>query len=155
MDRLKTKIADGPVLSADRGVSEGGDPGRRVVLDSRGGAPQGAVLSPLLSNIYLDPLDHLMAREGFEMVRYADDFVILCRTAEEAERALESGATVGGRQRPDAASDEDDGSSTRGRTSFDFLGYQLSGTETLAAEEEPEEAQGHDSGQNDAGHVGR
>src|SRR4051812_39540786 len=42
------------------------------------GAPQGAVLSPLLSNIYLNPLDHLMASAGVEMVRYADDFVILC-----------------------------------------------------------------------------
>jgi len=47
------------------------------------------VLSPLLSNIYLDPLDHLVARSGFEMARYADDFVILCRTPEEASRALE------------------------------------------------------------------
>jgi RNA-directed DNA polymerase len=37
------------------------------------GTPQGAVLSPLLSNIYLDPLDHAMAEQGFEMVRYADD----------------------------------------------------------------------------------
>jgi len=53
------------------------------------GAPQGAVLSPLLSNIYLNPLDHLMASRGFEMVRYADDFVILCRTPEEARHALE------------------------------------------------------------------
>jgi RNA-directed DNA polymerase len=40
------------------------------------------VISPLLSNIYLDPLDHLMVRSGFEMVRYADDFVVLCRTPE-------------------------------------------------------------------------
>ena len=53
------------------------------------GAPQGAVLSPLLSNIYLTRLDHLMAQSGYEMVRYADDFVILCRTAEAASRALE------------------------------------------------------------------
>ena len=52
------------------------------------GSPQGAVISPLLSNIYLDPLDHLMAQEGFEMVRYADDFVILCRSPEEATQAL-------------------------------------------------------------------
>jgi RNA-directed DNA polymerase len=42
-----------------------------------------------LSNIYLDPLDHLAARSGLAMVRYADDFVILCRTADEAARALE------------------------------------------------------------------
>jgi RNA-directed DNA polymerase len=46
------------------------------------------VISPLLSNIYLDPLDHLMAAAGFEMVRYADDFVILCRTAQDADAAL-------------------------------------------------------------------
>ena len=39
------------------------------------GVPQGAVLSPMLSNIYLNPLDHNMAEQGFEMVRYADDFV--------------------------------------------------------------------------------
>jgi RNA-directed DNA polymerase len=47
------------------------------------------VLSPLLSNIYLDPLDHLIEGLGYQMVRYADDFVILCRTPEEASRALE------------------------------------------------------------------
>jgi len=52
------------------------------------GTPQGAVISPLLSNIYLDPLDHLMARSRFEMVRYADDFVVLCRTPEQAAEAL-------------------------------------------------------------------
>jgi RNA-directed DNA polymerase len=52
------------------------------------GSPQGAVISPLLSNIDLNPLDHLMAQQGFEMVRYADDFVILCRSPEEANRAL-------------------------------------------------------------------
>lgn len=50
------------------------------------GTPQGAVISPLLSNIYLDPLDHMMAAQGFEMVRYADDFVVLCRS--EAQAAL-------------------------------------------------------------------
>ncbi|MCU0980248.1 MAG: group II intron reverse transcriptase/maturase [Pirellulaceae bacterium] len=52
------------------------------------GAPQGAVLSPLLSNLYLNALDHLMAEAGFEMTRYADDLVIQCRTQEEADRAL-------------------------------------------------------------------
>ncbi|MFO0869178.1 MAG: reverse transcriptase domain-containing protein [Pirellulales bacterium] len=42
----------------------------------------------MLSNLYLDPLDHLLADSGFEMVRYADDFVILCRSRADAERAL-------------------------------------------------------------------
>ena len=53
------------------------------------GVPQGAVLSPVLANAYLNPLDHHMADLGFQMVRYADDFVILCRTPEEASQALE------------------------------------------------------------------
>src|SRR5947199_6900451 len=52
------------------------------------GTPQGAVLSPLLSNIYLDPLDHRMAHLGYEMVRYADDFVIRCRRQLEAHVGL-------------------------------------------------------------------
>jgi len=56
--------------------------------DPIAGVPQGAVLSPVLSNLYLNPLDHQMADEGFEMVRYADDFVVLCRTAAEAQAAL-------------------------------------------------------------------
>ena len=53
------------------------------------GTPQGAVISPLLANLYLNPLDHLVTEAGFRMVRYADDFVILCRTREDAERALQ------------------------------------------------------------------
>jgi RNA-directed DNA polymerase len=53
-----------------------------------GGTPQGAVISPLLANIYLHPLDQQMKRKGYRMVRYADDFVVLCRTAEQAQAAL-------------------------------------------------------------------
>ena len=53
------------------------------------GTPQGAVISPLLSNIYLDPLDHHMVEKKIEMVRYADDFVILCRSEKGAQKALE------------------------------------------------------------------
>jgi RNA-directed DNA polymerase len=52
------------------------------------GTPQGAVISPLLSNIYLNPLDHLLAQQGIEMVRYADDFVLLCRSEAQAQQAL-------------------------------------------------------------------
>jgi RNA-directed DNA polymerase len=52
------------------------------------GTPQGAVISPLLANIYLHPIDLTMASEGYDMVRYADDSVVLCKTLEEAERAM-------------------------------------------------------------------
>jgi len=88
MDRLKEKIADGQVLSLIEQFLKADILDGASQWTPEAGAPQGAVLSPLLSNVYLDPLDHLMAREGFEMIRYADDFVILCRTADEAQRAL-------------------------------------------------------------------
>ena len=53
------------------------------------GTPQGAVISPLLANLYLHPLDVKMSELGYRMVRYADDFVILCQTASQAQTALE------------------------------------------------------------------
>jgi RNA-directed DNA polymerase len=67
------------------------------------GTPQGAVVSPLLSNIYLDPLDHLMAARGFETVRHADDFVVLCRRG----RGLRTAAAMDGASWTDAAPDQD------------------------------------------------
>src|SRR3954453_7667264 len=89
MRRLREKIADGPVLSLIQSFLKARIMDGLEEWTPTTGAPQGAVLSPLLSNVYLDSLDHLVARSGFEMVRYADDFVILCRTPEEAARALE------------------------------------------------------------------
>jgi RNA-directed DNA polymerase len=89
------------------------------------GTPQGAVSSPLLSNLYLDPLDHRMARQGSELVRYADDFVVLCRTAAEAERALEQvrawTAEAGLRLHPVKTRLVD----ARQEGGFDFLGYHF------------------------------
>jgi RNA-directed DNA polymerase len=52
------------------------------------GVPQGSVLSPLLSNLYLHPFDVIVSQAGYKMVRYCDDFVILCRTRADAEAAL-------------------------------------------------------------------
>ncbi len=126
MNRLEEKIADGKVLSLIEKFL------RAEILDEAGawtperGAPQGAVLSPLLSNVYLDPLDHLMAEAGFQMVRYADDFVILCRAADEARQALElvqqwvkeNGLTL----HPTKTRVVD-----ARRDGFDFLGYHFQG----------------------------
>lgn len=89
MARVEERISDGRVLALLRSYMEAEvlDDAKRWTPEQ--GTPQGAVISPLLANIYLNPLDHLMAGRGFEMVRYADDFVVLCKTKEEAERALE------------------------------------------------------------------
>jgi RNA-directed DNA polymerase len=89
MRRIEERLADGRVLALirsylDQEVME--ELTRHEPTDR--GTPQGAVISPLLANIYLDPLDHLLAECGVEMVRYADDFVILCRSEAEAQAAL-------------------------------------------------------------------
>jgi RNA-directed DNA polymerase len=86
--RVQSKVSDGRVLALldaflQQPVFEG-----LSQWTPEGGTPQGAVISPLLANLYLDPLDHVMAAAGYEMVRYADDFVVLCRTAEDAQQAL-------------------------------------------------------------------
>jgi RNA-directed DNA polymerase len=89
MTRLTERIADGRVLSLIESFLKAGILDGLTEWTPEAGAPQGAVLSPLLSNVYLNPLDHFVAQAGFRMVRYADDFVILCRTPVEAQRALE------------------------------------------------------------------
>lgn len=124
MARLGEHVSDGRILSLVRGYLE------QKVMDGLeewtpdGGTPQGAVVSPLLANLYLNPLDHLMAAAGFEMVRYADDFVILCRSREQADRALrlvaewtgQNGLTLHpGKTRIVQEADE----------GFDFLGYSF------------------------------
>jgi RNA-directed DNA polymerase len=88
MERMRTKVADGKVLNLVEAYLKQEVMGTAENWIPEEGSPQGAVLSPLLSNIYLDPLDQLMREKGIEMVRYADDFVILCRSEEEARGAL-------------------------------------------------------------------
>jgi RNA-directed DNA polymerase len=88
MERVGERIADSRVLSLIESFLKAGIMDGLREWTPEEGAPQGAVLSPLLSNIYLNPLDHQMASQGIEMVRYADDFVILCHSAEAAQQAL-------------------------------------------------------------------
>ncbi|MDH3459174.1 MAG: group II intron reverse transcriptase/maturase [Gemmatimonadota bacterium] len=122
MALIGNKISDSRVLELIRMFLQ-----QRVLDDlaawtPEAGSPQGAAISPLLSNIYLDPLDHQMAEQGFEMIRYADDFVILCRTREDAERALavvgQWTAQAGLTLHPDKTHIVD-----AAEGDFDFLGY--------------------------------
>ena len=86
--RVSERISDGRVLELIDGWLK-----QDIVHDLKrwtptGGTPQGAVISPLLANIYLHPLDQHMLARGYKMVRYADDFVVLCQSAHEAQQAL-------------------------------------------------------------------
>jgi RNA-directed DNA polymerase len=85
---IDRKVSDGRIMTLIASFLEQGVLDGEQEWTPEQGTPQGAVVSPLLSNIYLDPLDHLMAARGFEMVRYADDFVVMCRSQEDATAAL-------------------------------------------------------------------
>ena len=124
MSLVGQKVSDGHLMSLIESFLKQG------VLDGlqewtpEEGSPQGGCISPLLSNIYLDPLDHLMAQRGFQMVRYADDFVIMCRSPEEAARALalvqEWTAEAGLKLHPEKTKIVEANVDV-----FDFLGYRF------------------------------
>jgi RNA-directed DNA polymerase len=90
MTAVGEHVSDGAVLELiqrflKQGVLESG----KGWSPTDKGTPQGGVLSPLLANIYLNPLDHLMAGKGWIIIRYADDFIILCQSQEQAQQALQ------------------------------------------------------------------
>lgn len=124
--RVGERISDGRVLELIRAYLSQEVLHGLARWTPTGGTPQGAVISPLLANVYLHPLDVLMASKGYRMVRYADDFVVLCRTAEEAEAALaEVRAWVeahGLALHPDKTHVGDCRETGQG---FDFLGYRF------------------------------
>lgn len=123
---VEAHLSDGRVLDLlrrflEQGVMESG----KGWKPTENGTPQGAIISPLLANIYLNPLDHQMAGQGWDMVRYADDFVILCASREEAEAILNAI-----RQWMEAAGLTLHPTKTRivdatQRGGFDFLGYHF------------------------------
>ena len=125
LERVREKVSDGRVLELLKAYLT------QKVLETtkswtpEGGTPQGAVISPLLSNLYLHPLDQQMAHQGNEMVRYADDFVILCRSQGEAAAVLEQvrqwAEQAGLKLHPVKTRIVD----ATQRGGFDFLGYHF------------------------------
>lgn len=88
MQSVAERVADGNILNLvekflTSGVMEGG-----VFKPTSVGTPQGGVVSPLLANIVLNHLDWQLDAAGYRFVRYADDFVVLCRTSDQAKEAL-------------------------------------------------------------------
>jgi RNA-directed DNA polymerase len=126
MQRVEERISDGRILGLLRGWLA-----QDIMRDMQRwtpteGTPQGAVISPLLANIYLHPLDKRMAARGYRMVRYADDFVVLCKNQEQAEAALadirEWVAENGLRLHPNKTHLGDCRLAGQG---FEFLGYRF------------------------------
>lgn len=126
MAEIRRHVADSRVLALIEGFL------RQQILEDlkywtpEKGTPQGAVISPLLSNIYLHEVDKLVKAAGYEMVRYADDFVILCKSHQESMEALrfvtqlaeERGLTLNSDKTSVVGTHEDG-------QGFDFLGYHF------------------------------
>lgn len=126
MARVGETISDGRVLKLIDGFLKQEIMSDMAHWKPTTGTPQGAVLSPLLANIYLHPLDLSMEQNGRRMVRYADDFVILCRTEDEARatlREVDAWTTANGLTlHPDKTRIVDSRQPGQG---FDFLGYRF------------------------------
>jgi len=126
MALVEGSISDGRVLSLIESLLHQDIMTKTTRWQPDGGTPQGAVLSPLLANLYLHPLDLLMEQSGYRMVRYADDFVILCASEAEAAAALRQVtawvAANGPTLHPDKTKVCDSRQPGQG---FDFLGYRF------------------------------
>jgi group II intron reverse transcriptase/maturase len=91
---IAQQVADGRVLRLIRAMLKAGSYGKGRLFPSERGTPQGSVVSPLLSNILLTPFDREMRGKGYQLTRYADDWVITCKSAAEARAALEAAVRV-------------------------------------------------------------
>jgi RNA-directed DNA polymerase len=117
------QVADGRVLQLIAAMLKAGSYGKGQLFPSERGTPQGGVVSPLLSNILLTPLDQEMRRKGYQLTRYADDWVITCKSAAEARAALAAATRVleqlGVQLNPQKTR------IVHVQQGFDFLGYRI------------------------------
>ena len=125
MERVRERVADGRVLELLEAFLKAKIMEDLNSREPESGTPQGAVISPLLANVYLDPLDQKKVQEGIERVRYADDFVILCQSEAQAQQALEKvkkwTAENGLKLHPEKTRIVD----INAKGGFDFLGYHF------------------------------
>jgi RNA-directed DNA polymerase len=130
LEQVSERISDGTLLDLlqrflDQDILE-----EMCQWTPTAGVPQGSVLSPLLSNLYLHRFDEVVSQSGYKMVRYCDDFVILCRTQAEAEAALALAQAWtqqhGLRLHPEKTRIVESCQADH-RSGFDFLGYRFAG----------------------------
>ncbi len=123
MESISARISDGNILRLINKFLNSGVMENEKITPTVKGTCQGGVISPLLSNIVLNHLDWFLEGQGLLFVRYADDFVVLCKTKPEAERALDLVRTFLKKMEL-----EDSPEKTKIRhfsEGFDFLGYTI------------------------------
>jgi RNA-directed DNA polymerase len=117
------RIADGRVLRLIEAMLKAGSYGKGRLFPTERGTPQGGVVSPLLSNILLTPFDQEMRRKGYQLTRYADDWVATCESAAEARAAVAAALRIlnelGVQLHPQKTR------IVHVRQGFEFLGYKV------------------------------
>jgi RNA-directed DNA polymerase len=120
---ITQRVADGRVIRLVRQMLKAGSYGEGRLFPTERGTPQGGVISPLLSNILLTPFDQEMRRGGYSLTRYADDWAVTCRSAQEARAALRTATrilkTLGVEINPQKTR------IVHIRQGFEFLGYKI------------------------------
>ena len=91
---VNQRVSDGRVLRLIKSILKAGCYAQGKQLPTEQGTPQGGVISPLLSNIFLTPFDYEMRRKGYRLTRYADDWVVTCKTKSEAKSALSTARRI-------------------------------------------------------------
>ncbi|NSW84643.1 MAG: group II intron reverse transcriptase/maturase [Syntrophothermus sp.] len=123
IDMVAEKVSDGRVLELIRQMLKAGYVEKGKRLPTPKGTPQGGVISPLLSNIYLTPFDNEMTNRGYRLTRFADDWTVLCRTKAEAYSALKDAKRIleglGLKLHPEKTR------ITHVKWGFEFLGYKI------------------------------
>jgi group II intron reverse transcriptase/maturase len=124
MRRVAQEVADGNILDIVQRFLTAGVMEEGVFKPTTVGTPQGGVISPLLANIVLNPLDWALHDAGFRFVRYADDFIVLCPTRKRAQEARELVERILGEMGL-TLSAEKTTIATYGK-GYEFLGFYLS-----------------------------
>lgn len=125
MELIAREISDGNILGLIRKFLQAGVMEDGRVRPTSKGTPQGGIVSPLIANIVLNHLDWRLEAQGFKFVRYADDFLVFCKSKRQAEKALEIVTEIIEGDLGLNLSPEKTHITTFGR-GFDFLGFYVS-----------------------------
>lgn len=120
---LNQRVADGRVLALLESIMKVGYLEDGKVHQTQRGVPQGGVISPLISNALLTPFDREMRRKGYRLTRFADDWVVTCRTRAEAQSALTFATKV--LEKLGVVLNGDKTRIVHVRQGFEFLGYKI------------------------------
>ncbi len=125
--QVRKRVTDGSVNQLIQQFLRAGVMEGKRYQETSKGAPQGGVLSPLLSNIYLHQLDQLMTERGHRIVRFADDFIILCKSQKGAERVMRSVTKFLEKELSLTVNQEKTKVVDAKKEPFTFLGYEFIG----------------------------